>query len=112
MTMTRGSLLAFTVGLLAVIPLALRSLFPRFAASVSRGLAHGFVHRPETRLALERSTDEELDPATTGGYTVDEMAVIVTNALRAMGLTCSFARIVLIVGHGSASLNNPHEAGA
>jgi uncharacterized protein YbcC (UPF0753/DUF2309 family) len=38
------------------------------------------------------------------------MAVIVERLLRDIGLTEDFSRLVFIVGHGSSSMNNPHEA--
>jgi hypothetical protein len=44
------------------------------------------------------------------GYSVLEMAAIVERLLRDLGLTRRFSRLVIICGHGSSSLNNPHEA--
>ena len=40
-----------------------------------------------------------------------ERAALATSVLRAMSLTEGFARVVLLVGHGSQSANNPHAAG-
>jgi len=45
------------------------------------------------------------------GLTLDERVTIGGGALRAMSLTRNFARIVLLAGHGSTSVNNPHAAG-
>nr|WP_281719596.1 DUF2309 domain-containing protein [Nitrosomonas nitrosa] len=44
------------------------------------------------------------------GFSLDEQAQTVSTALRIMGLTSNFARLVLICGHGSESDNNPYES--
>jgi uncharacterized protein YbcC (UPF0753/DUF2309 family) len=44
------------------------------------------------------------------GYTLDEMAAIAERVLRDTGLTSGFSRLVLTFGHGSTSMNNPHES--
>ncbi len=44
------------------------------------------------------------------GFSVQESAIIVAKLLKSMGLTQNFAPLIAIIGHGSSSLNNPHEA--
>src|SRR5262249_31977368 len=44
------------------------------------------------------------------GFTVDEMTGIAERVLRDVGLTKFLSRIVLTIGHGSHSMNNPHES--
>ncbi|MEO1767754.1 DUF2309 domain-containing protein [Thiobacter aerophilum] len=44
------------------------------------------------------------------GFTLDEQAHFVAQALRSVGLTAGFSRFVLLVGHGSSSDNNPYES--
>ncbi|MDX5411316.1 MAG: DUF2309 domain-containing protein [Thauera sp.] len=44
------------------------------------------------------------------GFTLDEQVNFVSQALRSIGLTAGFSRFVLLVGHGSASENNPYES--
>jgi uncharacterized protein YbcC (UPF0753/DUF2309 family) len=109
-TLVLGSLLATLGGLMGVIPLIGRTLFPGLAEKVSQTIESETVARPLTRLQLERPDDGS--PNRQGlaeGYTVAEMADLVSGTLRAMGLDRAFAPLVLIVGHGSSSLNNPHE---
>ncbi|HEY4058749.1 MAG TPA: DUF2309 domain-containing protein [Kofleriaceae bacterium] len=43
--------------------------------------------------------------------TVDEKVAMAEGFLRAIGLTAVFARVVLLIGHGSESRNNAHAAG-
>jgi uncharacterized protein YbcC (UPF0753/DUF2309 family) len=44
------------------------------------------------------------------GFSLDEQVNYVATALRSIGLTRTFSRFVLLVGHGSVSENNPYEA--
>lgn len=44
------------------------------------------------------------------GFTLDEQANFVSQALSAIGLTKDFSRFILIMGHGSSSENNPYES--
>ena len=51
-----------------------------------------------------------MERITRTGFTLSEQVITVETALRMMGLTQNFARLVLICGHGSASENNPFES--
>jgi len=44
------------------------------------------------------------------GFTLDEQANFVSQALYAIGLTKGFSRFILLAGHGSMSENNPYES--
>jgi len=44
------------------------------------------------------------------GFSIDEQANFVSQALSSIGLVGQFSRFVLLVGHGSASENNPYES--
>ncbi len=111
-----GGILTGLLGSLATFPLVLRVLFPR-ATSLARRLVGTIMVPPTTRLRLER---QEQGPCQRGagqqdsgprmGYDVGEMTAIVEGLLRSMGLSSGLAELVMIVGHGSSSLNNPHEA--
>lgn len=51
-----------------------------------------------------------MERITRTGFTLSEQVLTVETALRMIGLTRNFARLVLICGHGSSSENNPFEA--
>ena len=65
--------------------------------------------RRDCRLTY-RGTRSRLDRITRTGFTVNEQAYYVETSLRLMGLTGSFARLVVLCGHGSTSQNNPYES--
>jgi uncharacterized protein YbcC (UPF0753/DUF2309 family) len=105
-----GALLSAAVGVLATAPLVARTLFPRLTANLRRALGRFVGAPPLTRLHLER---HEPDPGPANGqvgFTIDEMAAAAERVLRDTGLTSDFARLVLTFGHGSTSMNNPHES--
>jgi uncharacterized protein len=102
-TLLRGSLVALS-GISALAPMVSSVIAPR---------AHGQLREKRytamTRLLLERENDDlknDLYP----GYSIPEMIAIVAGILRGIGLTRRFANLVLILGHGSHSANNPHFA--
>ena len=104
-----GGALTAAVGVVASVPLVARVVLPRTTARLRHRVGRMVAPPHNTRLRLER-VDETPSPANGGlGYTVSEMIDIVERLLRDIGLTSDFAPLVLIVGHGSSSLNNPHE---
>jgi uncharacterized protein YbcC (UPF0753/DUF2309 family) len=54
--------------------------------------------RIETRVVGDRET----------GFTPEQKVAMAEAVLRAMSLTADFGRLVLMVGHGSTTVNNPH----
>ncbi len=109
-TFAVGAVLATAVGVLASVPLVARTLFPRLTARVRRRFGR-IVQAPSAgRLQLER-TEPTPGPVTGQvGFSLDEMTAIAAKVLREIGLTSRFARLVLLFGHGSTSMNNPHES--
>jgi uncharacterized protein YbcC (UPF0753/DUF2309 family) len=105
-----GGAVTALVGSLASVPLVMRILFPRLTAELRR--MFGQIVRPPqvTQLMLERSEPEPGPGEGHLGYTVAEMAEIVERTLRDVGLSSDFAKLVFVCGHGSSSLNNPHES--
>jgi uncharacterized protein YbcC (UPF0753/DUF2309 family) len=109
-TFAFGALLSAGLGALASIPLVARVLFPGLTARLRRQ-AGQFVQPPKkTRLRLER-TDSKPSPNNGGfGFSVEEMAGIGERVLCDVGLIREFSRLVILLGHGSHSMNNPHES--
>ena len=56
------------------------------------------------------ATFARMERITRTGFTLSEQVLSVETALRMMGLTRNFARLVLFCSHGSRSENNPFEA--
>jgi uncharacterized protein YbcC (UPF0753/DUF2309 family) len=105
-----GALLSAGLGVLTLVPLVVRTLFPRLAARIHRRLTR-LDHSPRlTRLRLERSAPDPGSNADQLGFTLSEMTDIAQHQLEDVGLTRNFARLVLVIGHGSHSMNNPHES--
>ena len=57
-----------------------------------------------------RSASRHKERITRMGFTLEEQVLTVDTALRMMGLTKNFARLVLFCAHGSTSDNNPYES--
>lgn len=106
-----GGLFAGLAGAVAAVPLVARILFPRSVA-ILRRLFGRLGSPPLTELRLDREAERPAEAPTAVGYTVDEMADVVQGALLSMGLTPAhgFSTVIVVCGHGSASLNNPQEA--
>jgi uncharacterized protein YbcC (UPF0753/DUF2309 family) len=109
-TFAVGALLTGLLGVLASVPLVARILFPRLTARV-RQLCGRIVQTPrQTQLQLERTAATPGPENGHVGFTVEEMSDTAERVLRETGLTSGFARLILLIGHGSDSLNNPHNS--
>lgn len=107
---TGGALLAAGFGILASIPLVGRIMFPRLTARIRRNV-NQFVKSPDsTDLRLERLADTPGAEDTQLGFSIEEMTNVVERLMRDLGLISNFARLVIVLGHGSMSLNNPHNS--
>jgi len=105
-----GAVLTGAVGVLASIPLVARIRFPRLTARV-RQVFGRFVRTPRrTRLHLERTESPPGPEDGQVGFQVGEMTDAAERMLRDIGLTSGYSRLVLLHGHGSNSLNNPHNS--
>lgn len=111
-TLLRGWLSTSALGLLSAVPLIGHLLAPRRYALMRDWLNDAFLPEPRTELTLMRNTKES-QGAVSGllmGFTPQEKAERVASVLAPAGLMRDFARLIVILGHGSSSLNNPHES--
>ncbi|MGD1093004.1 MAG: DUF2309 domain-containing protein [Bryobacteraceae bacterium] len=111
-TLVRGWLSTTALGLLSAIPLIGHLLAPRQYARLREWLNKAFLPEPRTELTLMRDTAQSHD-AVSGlltGFAPAEKTERVASVLGPAGLTRGFSRVVVILGHGSTSLNNPHES--
>jgi uncharacterized protein YbcC (UPF0753/DUF2309 family) len=104
-SLVRGMLLNMTLGLLAAFPLVLRIASPRTAGRLRTFAARLFLPNPRTELTLHR---DDVSDGPKRGFMVDERVSRVATVLENIGLTRNFARLVVILGHGATTLNNPH----
>ena len=106
-----GAFYATTIGLLATIPLVARVMFPRSTARLQGYFDRFIAPPPRTRLSLERTVPEASSQEECGhGFLLPEMINISERLLRDIGLTSGFSRVIFLIGHGSTSINNPHES--
>jgi uncharacterized protein YbcC (UPF0753/DUF2309 family) len=111
-TLFRGFASTLLLGALSLFPLVLRILSPLAHARLIRWLNARFLPEPRTELRFMRD-DSESKEATQSlfqGFTTTEMADRVAGVLGPAGLRTGHARLVIVLGHGSTSLNNPHES--
>ncbi|HEX2573201.1 MAG TPA: DUF2309 domain-containing protein [Polyangia bacterium] len=111
--MVRGWLASFGFGVLSAVPLIMRVLSPRLAARMGEGLKARLLPAPRSELTLQR--EEEAVEASGGpgfavGFKQEEKIERVARVLEDTGLVRDFGRLVVIIGHGSSSRNNPHES--
>lgn len=104
-----GPALTVLGSLPAMAALTAVSLAPAWFGETTRRWREKYEGRPATRLAL---TAEKAIAATPElpqlGLTDAEQVDRVANFLRMIGLVEGFAPLVLMLGHGSGSRNNPH----
>ena len=98
---------AGTLGALATFPMMVAGLFiPRW-----RLLFKLLVERFTTQGAsskIDLSVNDDLDGVQ--AFTVAEQANRVQNLLRTIGMTGNMAQLIVVLGHGSSSANNPHKS--
>jgi uncharacterized protein YbcC (UPF0753/DUF2309 family) len=106
-----GGAASLLAGPIALAELAARVLAPRSTAVALDAVERALVPPVRTVLSREREQDEThtIDGRLVG-FTFAEKAQRVKTSLENVGLTSGFAPLVLVVAHGSSSLNNPHRS--
>jgi uncharacterized protein YbcC (UPF0753/DUF2309 family) len=108
-----GSLVTAAAGALAAVPLLATVFAPWLAGRLRRLITDKLLPAPRTHLTAARAP-EPADGQTGGllfdGFTVEEQAERVGTLLANIGLTQRFAPLVVVFGHDSSSVNNPHFA--
>ncbi|MDO9105247.1 MAG: DUF2309 domain-containing protein [Methylovulum sp.] len=107
----RRNLLASHIVIDLIAPFMLAGLLGKTLLPGLHKVVIGWLHRAivppvATELQFTSTSAEHRQP----GFTDSEQAGRVAALLRTLGLTRSFAPIVVLAGHGSTSRNNPHEA--
>ncbi|HEY1786143.1 MAG TPA: putative inorganic carbon transporter subunit DabA, partial [Pirellulales bacterium] len=105
-----GAFLSAGLGVLASVPLVARVMFPRATARIRRTAGQFVQPPPITRLRLERVAAEPSMAEEGIGFSLEEMCNLGEKMLREIGLISGFSRLVLLLGHGSYCLNNPHKS--
>lgn len=111
-TLVGGAGLSFLLGPVTGVKTLARVLAPRSSLRVGDSLKQAIAPRPATRLSTVRLA-ADAPPSDGGkpvGFSLQEAVDRVTATLTNIGLTRDFAPIVVFLGHGSTSLNNPHES--
>ncbi len=107
-----GSLLTPFIGWLATLPLLLNVFLPKSAARLRKLVTRKLL--PEVRTQLSHMRTADARAAATAdlydGFSIEEKAARVGGLLENIGLVRSFAKLVVVLGHDSSSVNNPHFA--
>ena len=109
-TLTGGAGVSLLLGPLSAGKTLMQVLAPRALSALTERVKSTVAPRPSTRLSTFRTEAASNIGRKSLGYSVDEAAGCVAALLRNIGLVRDFAPIVVFLGHGSTSLNNPHES--
>ncbi len=111
-TLVRGSISTGLLGIFSIFPLAGRVLSPRHYAKLIDWLNRGILPAPRTELAFVRNA-HDADAETFDllkGFSTEEKVDHVAGMLTTAGLKRGMARLVVTLGHGSTTVNNPHQS--
>jgi uncharacterized protein YbcC (UPF0753/DUF2309 family) len=111
-TLSGGAGMSFLLGPFSAAKTLFRVMAPRTSVLVGERLMSRLAPLPITRLSTIRVEDgsriaQSRKPV---GFALNESVDRVASVLTNLGMTKNFAPIVVVLGHGSTSLNNPHES--
>lgn len=109
-SLVRGTFLTMLAGGIAALPMLGRILFPRWAAKAERAFEEKILPAPKTVFRALRDDPDAKHGHKYAGFTIDEAADRIKALLAGMGKIDKFARLFAVIGHGAASINNPHES--
>jgi uncharacterized protein YbcC (UPF0753/DUF2309 family) len=111
-TLTGGAGLSLLLGPVFAVSSMLRILFPRESLGLHDSVTQKVSPRPGTKLHALRDSGSDLrtERGKLLGFTLQEATDRMAGVLRTLGLVDNFAPVVIALGHGSTSLNNPHES--
>lgn len=109
-SLVRGTLLTMLAGGIAALPMLGRILFPRLAAKAEKAFEEKILPAPKTVFRALRDDPDAKHGDKYAGYTIDEAADRIKALLAGMGKIDKFPRLFAVIGHGAASVNNPHES--
>jgi uncharacterized protein len=103
--------LAFAFAPLQLLRLLGKSCWPTWQRHLEQAWQRWLVPQVATQLQFIADAPTPATPtAPRVGFTDQEQTDRVASFLKTTGLTYGFARLVTLMGHGSTSQNNPHEA--
>jgi len=102
-TSVGGSLLAGLLGLLAYPALVIAFLLPHLGARLRAAIARTLRSFVKTDFEMKPDSEE-------GAFSIADQADRVHALMVNIGMTGPFSRIVVFLGHGSTSVNNPHKS--
>ncbi len=103
--------MSFLLGPVSALRTLAHVLAPRSFLAAGTRMTSTVLPRPATHLSAVRGEPDETSARGKAlGFSTDEAADRVVSVLRNIGLVRDFAPIVILLGHGSTSLNNPHES--
>jgi hypothetical protein len=108
----RGWLSTLILGFISLFPFVLKILKPRLYGKWQHWIRSYFFPMPSTELGamdIENDTAAEIGEKF-AGFSLAEQADCVAGVLGVAGLKKNFSRLVVHLGHGSTSLNNPYES--
>jgi uncharacterized protein YbcC (UPF0753/DUF2309 family) len=99
-TLFRGFFSSLVLGALSLVPMFMEVFFPERSKTLRRKIIRSLRLEPKTDMLIEAKEHGH-------GYSKKEMAAIVASIVNMCGLKSPLSELVVTLGHGSTSNNNP-----